>query len=109
MVQAGFSPSVRLFEAAACAATILSDNWPGLDTFFLPGEEILLPVSSDDVVRLLNEASSIEIGNIGRRAQQRVLAEHTSAKRAEQFERCIEGAASTPSVAAKAAKTARIA
>ncbi len=34
MVMAGYSPSVRLFEAAACGAAIVSDNWPGLDAFF---------------------------------------------------------------------------
>ncbi len=89
MVQAGYSPSVRLFEAAACGATILSDNWPGLETFFLPGEEIFLPTSSDDVVRILREANSPELRQIGLRAQQKVLAEHTSQKRAEQFEDCI--------------------
>jgi spore maturation protein CgeB len=90
MVRAGFSPSVRLFEAAACGATIASDNWPGLDTFFVPGEEILLPVSSDDVVRILRDAGEEELRNIGRRAQARVLAEHTSAKRAEDFERYVD-------------------
>ncbi|HVZ17698.1 MAG TPA: glycosyltransferase [Terriglobales bacterium] len=89
MVQAGYSPSVRLFEAAACAATIISDNWPGLDTFFSPGEEILLPVSSKDVVHLLRDVSPEEARGIGRRAQQRVLSEHTSGKRAEQFELAI--------------------
>ena len=36
MVIAGYSPSVRLFEAAACSATIVSDTWPGLETFFIP-------------------------------------------------------------------------
>ena len=89
MVQAGFSPSVRLFEAAACAAAIVSDNWPGLDTFFSAGEEILLPGTSDDVVRLLREMSAMEIQKIGERAQQRVLSEHTSERRAEQFENAI--------------------
>src|SRR5215470_13105589 len=39
MVMAGYSPSVRLFEAAAGAATIISDNWAGLEYFFLPGKE----------------------------------------------------------------------
>ena len=89
MVQAGYSPSVRLFEAAACAATIVSDNWPGLDTFFTPGEEIVLPVTSDDVVRLLREMNEEERQRIGGSAQARVLAEHTSEKRAEEFERAI--------------------
>src|ERR1051326_8412076 len=29
MVEAGFSPSVRLFEAAGCGAAIISDSWHG--------------------------------------------------------------------------------
>jgi spore maturation protein CgeB len=90
MVMAGYSPSVRLFEAAACAATIVSDNWPGLDTFFSPGEEILLPVSAQDVVRYLSDADDSELRRIGRRAQERVLAEHTSQRRAQQFEQYVE-------------------
>ena len=51
MVRAGYSPSVRLFEAAASGATIVSDNWPGLDTFFRPQQEILLPTCAEDVAR----------------------------------------------------------
>jgi spore maturation protein CgeB len=89
MVQAGYSPSVRLFEAAACASTIVSDNWPGLDEFFEPGQEILLPAASHDVVRFLREGDLLEMKKVGERAQQRVLAEHTSEKRAEQFELCV--------------------
>jgi spore maturation protein CgeB len=86
MVQAGYSPSVRLFEAAACAATIVSDNWPGLDDFFRGGEEILLPASSDDVARYIQHLDDNERRRIGLAAQARVLAEHTSDRRAEQFE-----------------------
>jgi spore maturation protein CgeB len=89
MVQAGYSPSVRLFEAAACGATIVSDNWPGLDSFFEPGSEILTPVSSDDVCRYISEADASDLRQIGRRAQQRVLAEHTSQRRAEEFEQAV--------------------
>ncbi|HLL54856.1 MAG TPA: glycosyltransferase, partial [Myxococcaceae bacterium] len=36
----GYCPSARLFEAAACGIPVLSDAWPGLDTFFTPGEEL---------------------------------------------------------------------
>src|SRR5579872_3303526 len=61
----GFSPSARLFEAAACGAAIISDNWPGLDTFFAPGEEILLPVEPDDVVRYLTQLTAQETRCIG--------------------------------------------
>lgn len=90
MVQAGYSPSVRLFEAAASGATLVSDNWPGLDTFFRPGEEILLPISADDVAHYLTGCDESELRRIGRGAQERVLAEHTSDRRAQQFEAWVQ-------------------
>lgn len=86
MVQAGYSPSVRLFEAAACGATIISDNWPGLDSFFEPGREILLPADFRDVLHYLTDLSSEEVERIGAAAQARVLSSHTSQRRAQQFE-----------------------
>jgi len=88
MVIAGYSPSVRLFEAAACGAAIVSDNWPGLETFFRSGREILLPVDAQDVTGYLALDDS-ELRRIGDAAQQRVLAEHTSEVRALQFETAI--------------------
>ena len=94
MVQAGWSPSVRLFEAAACGACIVSDNWPGLETFFRPQQEILLPTSAEDVVVYITELADNEVRAIGDRAQQRVLAEHTSVHRAQQFEHWVEQARS---------------
>lgn len=92
MVMAGYSPSVRLFEAAACGATIVSDNWPGLDTFFRPGKEILLPTSAGEIVRYLREIDDRELRAIGTAAQSRVLEAHTSQQRALEFEREIEAA-----------------
>lgn len=100
MVMAGYSPSVRLFEAAACAAAIVSDNWPGLDAFFTPGTEILLPTGTDDVVRYITGLDDAEARRIGDAAQARVLAEHTSAQRALEFETAVEQAISTRSAAA---------
>lgn len=87
---AGYSPSVRLFEAAACGAAIISDNWPGLDRFFSPGDEILLPTGTGDVLRYLTDLDDTQIQHIGQAAQVRVLAEHTSAHRAAELEREIE-------------------
>jgi spore maturation protein CgeB len=92
MVMAGYSPSVRLFEAAACGAAIVSDNWPGLDTFFEPGREILLPTSSGEIVRYLRELDESELRLIGLAAQKRALAAHTSQQRAREFECEIETA-----------------
>ena len=90
MVSAGYSPSVRLFEAAACGAAMVSDSWPGLESFFTPGCEILLPSDSAEIVACLRDTPDSELQKIGAQAQQRVLAEHTNFKRAEQFERAVE-------------------
>jgi spore maturation protein CgeB len=89
MVEAGFSPSVRLFEAAACGVPIVSDIWPGIDHFFVPGKEILLAESGHDVARHLAELGELERAAIGARARARVLSEHTAARRAEQLESLI--------------------
>jgi spore maturation protein CgeB len=89
MVTAGYSPSVRLFEAAGCGATIVSDWWSGLDSFFTPGEEILLANSSDDVIRYLVGMDANEIRRIGRHAQQRVIAQHSAECRAAEFEEYV--------------------
>jgi len=90
MIIAGYSPSIRLFEAAACGTTIISDNWPGLESFLAQGQEILLPAGSQDVMRYLTELSEPEVRRIGEAARARVLAEHTSQQRACQFECEVE-------------------
>jgi spore maturation protein CgeB len=89
MVMAGYSPSVRLFEAAACATTIVSDNWPGLPDFFAPGKEVLLPGDGEDVLRYLSAYDQHELWRIGRAARERVLASHTSDIRAREFEAAV--------------------
>jgi spore maturation protein CgeB len=85
MIEAGWSPSVRLFEAAACGVPVISDWWEGLDSFFEPGSEILLADSSDDVLRHLR-LDDTRRRDIGRRARARVLADHTPARRVEELE-----------------------
>jgi spore maturation protein CgeB len=94
MVACGYSPSVRLFEAAACGATIVSDNWPGLDTFFRPGEQVLLPTGPSDIRTYLDELDDRTVRRIGDAAQARVLASHTSHQRALEFERAVESVTS---------------
>jgi spore maturation protein CgeB len=86
MIAAGFSPSVRLFEAAACATPIISDYWEGLDDFFRVGREILVARDSREVLQVIREMPENERGVLGERARRRVLAEHTSARRAEELE-----------------------
>jgi spore maturation protein CgeB len=91
MVAAGYSPSVRLFEASACGAAILSDFWPGLACFLTPGEEILVVESSADVVSALRDLSDAERLRLGARARERILAEHTAEHRAREFESIVAG------------------
>jgi spore maturation protein CgeB len=103
MLRAGFSPSVRLFEAAACGTPIITDNWPGLETFFRPEEDILVAQDSDDVLSILREMPEEKAREIGHRARQRVLARHTAAHRAAELERLIEEVpANEPAVACTA-------
>jgi spore maturation protein CgeB len=86
MIAAGYSPSVRLFEAAACATPIISDYWNGLETFFTPGKEILVASTANDVVAYLSEISEIQRVEIGLRARAKILAQHTSEHRARELE-----------------------
>ena len=89
MIAMGYSPSVRLFEAAGCGAAIISDHWDGLESFFIPKREILLANSRQDVVGFLSHLSDQQVREIGRRAQERVLREHSAEKRALQFEEFV--------------------
>jgi spore maturation protein CgeB len=86
MVRAGWSPSVRLFEAAACGAAMISDRWPGIEAFFEPGSEILLPGSGEEVVEILLSTHPDDRRAIGAAARRRILAEHTAGHRASQLE-----------------------
>ena len=86
MKSAGYSPSVRLFEAAACGAAIVSDYWRGLEGLFEIGREILVAGSPEEILRLLRETSPDEIARLGQRVRERVQAEHTAAQRALQLE-----------------------
>ncbi|HWH69513.1 MAG TPA: glycosyltransferase, partial [Candidatus Sulfotelmatobacter sp.] len=86
MIEAGYSPSVRLFEAAACGTPIISDFWEGLDSFFEPNREILLAHSSEESLSYLLEITEPERRSLGARARARVLAKHTSRHRALELE-----------------------
>ena len=85
MIEAGYSPSVRLFEAAACGTPIISDFWRGLDELFKLEEEILIATSSKDTLKFLSMPES-ERAALGRRACARVLTEHTAKHRAAELE-----------------------
>lgn len=89
MVAAGWSPSVRLFEAAACGTPVISDSWDGLETLFLPGREILVARSPAEVLDYVRDLGENERRCVGERARRRVLAEHTAAHRVAELERQV--------------------
>jgi spore maturation protein CgeB len=85
MVQAGWSPSVRLFEAAACGTPIVSDRWEGLETVFVPGREIVLADGPAEVLAVLRGMDEDARQAMAERARRRILAEHTAAHRAAEL------------------------
>jgi spore maturation protein CgeB len=88
MIAAGWSPSVRLFEAAACGTPIISDRWEGLDSLFEPDEAILLADTSEDVIAALDR----DADEIGAAARAVVLDGHTASHRAAELEGYLEDA-----------------
>jgi spore maturation protein CgeB len=92
----GFSPSVRLFEAAACGTPLISDNWPGMETIFTPGSEILIASGPRDVVQILEDLPEDRRLSIAANARARLLREHTPEDRAKQLEGYYHEAATRP-------------
>lgn len=89
----GYSPSVRMFEAAACGVPLITDAWPGLEDFFVTGEEILLAESTHDVLRILDETPIEARRAMIAAARRRVLRNHTAAHRAQQLETLLNARA----------------
>ena len=89
MAQNGFCPSGRLFESAACGTAVLSDWWDGLDTFFRPGEEILVAESKGQAIEALSRDSA-DLEAIGLRARERAMDCHTADIRAQRLLALIE-------------------
>ncbi|EPE96881.1 CgeB family protein [Rhizobium grahamii] len=85
MVAAGWSPSVRLFEAGACAVPIISDDWRGLSDLLPDGKALVIARTSDDVVNALTKMDDEKRQRIGQAARREVLANHTGLARARQM------------------------
>jgi len=90
MAASGFCPSGRFFEAAACGAPILSDDWEGLDHFFDKEKELRVVNDADDVLSCL-QRDDIDLSRMAQGARARTLEEHTGERRAAEFlEHCQE-------------------
>ncbi|MEX2494456.1 MAG: glycosyltransferase [Woeseia sp.] len=86
MRRMGYSPSVRLFEAACCGTPVISDTWTGLNSFFRIGEEILVASSRDDVLAYIREMTDGDRATLSEAARARVLESHTGLQRAVELE-----------------------
>jgi spore maturation protein CgeB len=86
MVENGWSPATRVFEAAGAGACLITDAWEGIDTFLDPDREVLVAHDGEEVARHLVDLDVGRARQIGEAARGRVLREHTYAQRAEQVE-----------------------
>jgi spore maturation protein CgeB len=82
MVENGWSPATRMFEAAGAASCQVTDAWKGIEEFFTPGEEILVASDADDVARLVESVTDDDARRIGNAARERALRDHTYDQRA---------------------------
>jgi spore maturation protein CgeB len=83
MVQNGWSPATRMFEAAGAAACQVTDRWEGIEDFFEPGTEILVADGGDDVASFVATTTDTLAQRIGAAARSRALRDHTYERRAE--------------------------
>jgi spore maturation protein CgeB len=86
MIAAGYSPSVRLFEAAACGVPIISDRWEGIETVLAPESQIMLAEDTETVLRALTQTSEAARDAMAQAARRRILREHAAEHRAAELE-----------------------
>jgi spore maturation protein CgeB len=89
MARYGFSPATRVFEAAAAAACLISDDWEGLGLFLEPDREVLVARDGREVADILNSLTPERARAIGNAARLRVLSQHTYAHRARQVDHLL--------------------
>lgn len=85
MIAAGWAPSVRLFEAAACGTPVISDEWPGLREIFGSGTGLSIVRSGDEVVRLLQGHRADGLTADTQAIRRTVLIAHTGRVRAAEL------------------------
>jgi len=89
MARYGYSPATRVFEAAGAAACIITDYWVGIELFLEPGREILVARDSTEVADYVRTLTHERAKQIGERAYNHVISEHTYSHRAVQVEKLL--------------------
>jgi spore maturation protein CgeB len=91
MARYGFSPPTRVFEAVGAGACLITDQWQGIELFLEPDREVLVAANGAEVAGHLEALDPVRAQAIARRARVRILAHHTYAQRARQFNQLLEG------------------
>jgi spore maturation protein CgeB len=86
MADVGFSPPTRVFEAAGAGSCLITDHWKGVETFFVPGEEILVAKNAEEVVEQLRAIDAEHSKEIGTAMRARALRDHTYEMRSHQVD-----------------------
>jgi spore maturation protein CgeB len=86
MADVGFSPATRVFEAAGAGACLITDAWEGIELFLTPDEEVLVARDGRDVADHVAALTPARARAIGEAARQRILSEHTYARRAAEVD-----------------------
>jgi hypothetical protein len=81
------SSTARPFELASSGAAIVSNPHAGIERWFEPGRELLVVENTDEAVSAYRElvADPAQAKEMGRRARERVLDEHTYMHRARRL------------------------
>jgi spore maturation protein CgeB len=90
MVSYGYSPPTRVFEAAGCAACLITDYWQGIEQFLEPDREVLVIRDACELVDVLRNVSPERAEEIGKNAYRRVISDHTYQARAKQLDKVIK-------------------
>ncbi|MBV9774582.1 MAG: glycosyltransferase, partial [Gemmatimonadetes bacterium] len=99
MVENGWSPATRMFEAAGAAACQVTDAWHGIEEFFEPGEEILVAANAEEVARWVRAVDDAQARGIGEAARRRALRDHTYGQRARLLDSILRAPVAVESVA----------
>jgi glycosyltransferase involved in cell wall biosynthesis len=80
------SSSCRPFELASSGAAVVSNPYEGIERWFEPGSELLVVNDADEATAAYRDllADPAQAEELGRRARERVLDEHTYRHRARQ-------------------------
>jgi len=81
------SSTARPFELASSSAAIVSNPHEGIERWFEPGQELIVVESAEEAMSAYRElvADPAQAEEMGRRARERVLDEHTYAHRARRL------------------------